>query len=114
MSAQVSSSSIQHPPTVPSSLKAERIQLWLEEMPGWKLSCDGRRVRRHFRFPSRGESLTFLRHAIKSAEATEVAFGRRGPGLAYRGDLVTVSIWSNQGSFTEADLHLARLVSQPS
>ncbi len=114
MSAQVASSSTQGPPTVLPSLKAERIQLWLEEMPGWKVSSDGRRIQRHFLFQSRSESLAFLRHAIKSTERTEVAFGGRGPGLAYRGDLVTVSIWSHGGSFSRQELELARLLSQPS
>lgn len=114
MNALVLSSSIQSPPAVPPSLKAERIQLWLEEMPGWKVSSGGRRIQRHFLFQSRGDSLSFLRHAIKSTERTEPAFGGRGPALAYRGDRVTVSIWSHGGSFSGQELELARLLSQPS
>jgi pterin-4a-carbinolamine dehydratase len=114
MSALVLSSSVQSPPAVPPSLKAERIQIWLEEMPGWKVSRDGRRIQRHFYFQSRSESLAFLRHAIKSTERTEVSFGGRGPALAYRGDGVTVSLWSHGGSFNGQELELARFLSQPS
>jgi pterin-4a-carbinolamine dehydratase len=114
MNALVLSSSIQSPPAVPPSLKAERIQIWLEEMPGWKASRDGRRIQRHFHFQSRSESLAFLRPPIKSTERTEVEFGGRGPALAYRGDGVTVSLWSHGGSFSGQELELARHLSQPS
>lgn len=114
MSTQVSSSSIQSSPVVPPSLKAERIQLWLGTMPGWKASRDGRRIQRKFQFESRKESLAFLRHAIKSTERTEASFGGRGPALAYRGDGVTVSLWSHGGLFSGQELELARLLSQPS
>jgi pterin-4a-carbinolamine dehydratase len=114
MSVLVLSSPIQSPSPVSPSLKAERIQIWLEEMPGWKASRDGRRIQRHFDFQSRSESLAFLRRAIKSTERTEVAFGGRGPAFAYRGDGVTVSLWSHGGSFSGQELELARLLSQPS
>ncbi len=112
MSAQVQSSP-PSPSTLPTSLKAERIQLWLREMPGWEVS-GGILVQRRFTFRTRSESLSFLRHATRAIEAMEVPFGLRGPTLEYRGDQVTVAIWSNRGSFSGADLELARIVSQPS
>lgn len=113
MSEQVSSSSLS-PSTLPSSLKAERIQLWLREMPGWRLAADGLRIQRHFIFRTRCESLSFLRRSANVVEAMEVPFGLRGPILEYRGDRVTVSIWSNRGTFSGPDLEVARVVSQPS
>ena len=113
MSAQVSSSSMQSSPAAPPSLKAERIQIWLEEMPDWKASRDARRIQRKFHFETRNESLAFLRRALKSTERTEVAFGGRGPGFTYRGDMVTVSLWSHGGSFSAQDLELARVLSRP-
>ncbi len=114
MSAQVSSSSALSRSPLPQSLKAERIQLWLAKMPGWSASRDGRRVMRQFRFESRGQSLAFLRRALRSAEITEPAFGGRGPGFTYRGDVVTVWLWSHGGLFSAQDLELARVLSQPS
>ncbi len=114
MSAHASSSSIQSPSTPPPSLKLERIQFWLEEMPGWKASRDSRRIQRKFLFETRDESLAFLRRAIKTAERTEIAFGGRGPAFAYRGDMVTVSLWSHGGAFSAQDLELARILSRPS
>lgn len=113
MSAQVSSSSAPSLPTLPTSLKAERIQLWLQEMPGWELGSGGLQIQRHFNFRTRCESLSFLRHAASAVEAAEVPFGLRGPILEYRGVRVTVSIWSHRGSFSGSDLELARVVSQP-
>ena len=114
MSAQVSSSSKQSSPALPPSLKAERIQIWLEEMPDWKASRDTRRIQRKFLFETRAESLAFLRRAIQSAEGAEITFGGRGPGFTYRGDMVTVSLWSHGGSFSAQDLELARVLSRPS
>ena len=112
MSAQVSSSS-SAPSTLPTSLKAERIQFWLRGMPGWKLAADGLRIQRHFIFRTRCESLSFLRLASDVVEAMEVPFGLRGPVLEYRGDRVKVSIWSQGGTFSGPDLEVARAVSQP-
>ncbi len=112
MNTQIAASSVQPQPTVPTSLKAERIQLWLQEMPGWKITRRGERISRHFQFRTRCESLSFLRKATQAIEATEVAFGLRGPVLTYRGDQVTVSIWSNRGVFSGPDLELARVVGQ--
>lgn len=112
MSAQVSSSSLS-PSPLPTSLKAERIQLWLRNMPGWKLAADGLRVQRQFVFRTRSESLSFLRLASDVVEAMEVPFGLRGPILEYRGDRVTISIWSNRGTFSGPDLEVARVVSLP-
>ncbi len=112
MSAQVSSASLSSS-TLPTSLKAERIQLWLREMPGWNLAADGLRIQRQFVFRTRCESLSFLRRASDVVEAMEVPFGLRGPILEYRGDRVTVSIWSNRGTFSGPDLEVARVVSLP-
>ncbi|HEV7670711.1 MAG TPA: hypothetical protein VGS22_19500 [Thermoanaerobaculia bacterium] len=113
MSARASSLS-PYPTVLPPSLKAERIQLWLQQMPGWELLSGGVQILRHFHFRTRADSLTFLRHAMSVIESMEVPFGLRGPTLAYRGDRVTVSIWSYRGSFIGPDLEVARLVSQPS
>ncbi|MEP7010478.1 MAG: 4a-hydroxytetrahydrobiopterin dehydratase [Acidobacteriota bacterium] len=112
MSAQVSSLS-PSPSPLPPSLKAERIQLWLRGMPGWKLAADGLRIQRQFIFRTRCESLSFLRLVSEAVEAIEVPFGLRGPILEYRGDRVTVSIWSHRGTFSGPDLQVARVVSQP-
>lgn len=112
MSAKTSSS-----PSLPnpnSSLKSERIQLWLQETPGWKLGSGGLLIQRQFVFRTRGESLSFLRRATSTVESVEVPFGLRGPVIEYRGDRVTVSIWSHRGTFSDADLEVARLVGQPS
>jgi pterin-4a-carbinolamine dehydratase len=113
MSAQSSSSSIPSLPNHNGSLKAERIQLWLREMPGWTLGTGGLLIQRQFVFRTRCESLSFLRHATSAVESVEVPFGLRGPGIEYRGDRVTVSIWSHRGTFSGADLEVARLVGQP-
>ncbi|HEV7670630.1 MAG TPA: 4a-hydroxytetrahydrobiopterin dehydratase [Thermoanaerobaculia bacterium] len=115
MSAQVSPSSASAPslPTLPNPLKAERIQLWLRGMPGWKVVARGLQIQRQFIFRTRCESLSFLRHAVSAAEAVEVPFGLRGPVIEYRGDRVTVSIWSHRGVFSGPDLEVARVVSQP-
>ncbi len=113
MSAQNSSSSVPAQRSHNSSLKVERIQLWLREMPGWKLGAGGLQVQRQFVFRTRCESLSFLRHATSAAESVEVPFGLRGPVIEFRGDRVTVSIWSHRGTFSSADLEVARLVGQP-
>ncbi len=112
MNAQMATSSVHSQSTVPTPLKAERIQLWLREMPGWKITRRGEKISRQFHFRTRCESLSFLRKATQAIEASEVAFGLRGPILTYRGDQVTVSIWSNRGVFSGPDLELARVVGQ--
>lgn len=112
MSAQ-NSSPVPSLPNHNSSLKAERIQLWLREMPGWKLGTGGLQIQRQFVFRTRCESLSFLRHATNAVESVEVPFGLRGPVIEYRGDRVMVSIWSHRGTFSGADLEVARLVGQP-
>lgn len=114
MSAINSSSSVPAQPIPNSSLKSERIQLWLREMPGWKLGAGGLLIQRQFVFRTRCESLSFLRRTTSVVESVEVPVGLRGPIIEYRGDHVTVSIWSHRGTFSGADLEVARLVGQPS
>src|SRR5262245_5449387 len=98
------------PPPAPAPLKAERIQLQLQQMPGWSLAPDRRSACRKFRFGTQDESLAFLRQAILAAEGTPIAFGTRGPVVSYRGDTVAVTLWAFEGAFTEPDVALARTI----
>lgn len=111
----LSSSSLSAPalPGHSSSLKSERIQLWLQEMPGWRLAKNGIQIQRQFVFRTRCEALSFLRLATSALESVEVPIGLLGPVMEFRGDRVTVSIWSHRGNFSGADLEVARIVSQP-
>ncbi|HXU45722.1 MAG TPA: 4a-hydroxytetrahydrobiopterin dehydratase, partial [Thermoanaerobaculia bacterium] len=98
------------PPFVPAPLKAERVQLQMQQMPGWSLAPDSRSACRKFRFGTQGESIAFLRRAIQAAERVPVTFGTRGPVVSYRGDTVAVTLWAFDGAFTEADVALARAI----
>src|SRR5262245_13276738 len=110
MSSKASSASPRS--AAPAPLKAERIQLTMEQIPGWSLSHDGRQAWRQFQFRSRRQTVAFLRQAIQAAESAQVAIGSRGPVVSYRGDSVTVAIWAYKGGFTAEDLALARRVGQ--
>jgi len=82
----------------------------MQQLPGWCLSRDSRQAWRHFRFPSRRRTIAFLRQAIHAAESAPAVAGSPGPTVSYRGDSVTLSIWTRDGAFADADVALVRSV----
>jgi pterin-4a-carbinolamine dehydratase len=110
MSANASPLAVSSP--VPSPLKAERIQLQMQQLPEWHLSHNSRRAQRKFQFPSRRRAIDFLRQVIRYAECVPIGAGRPGPGLSCRRDSVTVSICAHDGAFLEAEIAMARNISR--
>ncbi len=112
MSAHGSTFAGSSPSPVPVPLKAERIQLQMQQLPDWHLSNNSRQAQRKFRFPSRSRAIEFLRQVIRNAECVPIAAGRPGPAFSCRRDAVTVSIWTQDGAFLDAEVAMARTISQ--
>jgi len=112
MSANASPLAISSPSSAPSPLKAERIQLQMQQLPEWHLSHNSRQAQRKFQFPSRSRAIEFLCQVIRNAECVPIGAGRPGPAFSCRRDSVTVSIWTHEGAFLEAEVAMARNISR--
>ncbi|HEV7669876.1 MAG TPA: 4a-hydroxytetrahydrobiopterin dehydratase [Thermoanaerobaculia bacterium] len=102
------------PPTWPtstetlklSSLKAERIQLALEQLPGWALAAEERAIFRSYELPTREAAVALLCLIVELSRPQ-----RREPKLDLSGRHLTVTLSSPESrGVTEADLDLARQI----
>jgi 4a-hydroxytetrahydrobiopterin dehydratase len=90
-----------------SSLKAERVQLLLEDLPGWRLTAGGRSISRTFRFPGVSSALAFT--SFVSAVASESG---HGPAVHLEGSRVVCWLTTQAaGGLTLQDLETARRIS---
>lgn len=89
-------------------LKAERVELLLNSLPGWAVDPERKSLTLQVRFLSPKESLTFLRHVC------QVATNRRHvPDVALDQGAVTVKLGSPEvGGLSEEDFRFARLVTR--
>jgi 4a-hydroxytetrahydrobiopterin dehydratase len=92
-----------------STLKAERVQLLLEELPGWRLTAGGKSISRVFRFPGVSSALAFT--YFVSAVARESG---HGPSVHLEGSRVVCWLTTQEaGGLTLQDLEMARRISLP-
>lgn len=90
-----------------SSLKAERVQLLLEDLPGWRLTAGGKSISRTFRFPGASSALAFT--SFVSAVAGESG---HGPAVHLEGSRVVCWLTTEAaGGLTLQDLETARRIS---
>jgi hypothetical protein len=75
-----------------AELKPERVQLWLDANPGWRLEGSGTVLRRTRIFPGQGAALQFA--SFVSGLATSMALPA---ALEVRGGTVRVSLGSPRG-----------------
>ena len=96
------------PATDPDArLKAERVQLYLAELPGWKLAEDGGAILRVFRFSGSGSPLLF-------AALVGVLAGEAGqqPVVTVTGETVICQLTTPEvGGVTLRDVALAGKIS---
>lgn len=96
------------PATDPDArLKAERVQLYLTELPGWKLAEDGGAILRVFRFSGSGSPLLF-------AALVGVLAGETGqqPVVTVTGETVICQLTTPEvGGVTLRDVALAGKIS---
>lgn len=86
-------------------LKAERIQLFVLQFPGWRVRGNNRTLAREFALPGRDSALAFLGWIA----ALTADLGRAARVEWSGGDVVTVLLPQRPGGgLTEADLELAR------
>lgn len=87
-------------------LKAERVQLALAELPGWKLTPDGRVITRTFRFEHHNGSLLFA--FLVSGLGREAG---HSPAMTIAAEAVVCQLTTPEaGGVTERDLELARRI----
>lgn len=93
------------PPLQPvTRLKAERVELQLAQMPGWRVQQGGATLARRFRFPSPGAALAFAGLVTSLAERFE-----REPRILLKGNELCLSLTSG-GGLTREDLAFARRI----
>jgi 4a-hydroxytetrahydrobiopterin dehydratase len=90
-----------------SRLKAERVQLLLEALPGWRLSPGGGSISRSFRFPAAGSALAFTQFVTALAGETG-----HTPAVSLEGLRVTCRLTTAAaGGLTLQDFELAQRIS---
>ena len=65
-------SELLRPPKPPERLKAERVQLWLESRPEWRLNSNGRAVSRKLDFPGPQVATAYAAFVSSFAAAVNV------------------------------------------
>ena len=89
-------------------LKAERVELLLAQIPGWKLSFDQKALTRSFQFPTTEKAFAFV-NLVAS-----LAFRRNQyPEVRFQRETVTLSLSNPKvGGLTLLDFALARQIQQ--
>lgn len=89
-------------------LKAERVELMLKTLPGWKLSFDQKALTRSFQFPTTEKAFSFVNLVAG------LAFRRNQyPEVRFQRATVTLSLSSPKaGGLTLLDFALARQIQQ--
>ena len=92
-------------PPAAATLKAERVQLLLQEHPEWRLTTDGA-LWREVRCSSRAAALDYVKFAMTTAGARDERFQ-----ITLREQSVLLRIEAGGPGFTADDWHLARALS---
>ncbi len=88
-------------------LKAERVQLMLQETGGWRLTGDGRAILRRFKFPALRPAIAFTQMTAEFA-ATLL----HQPGMSVHGnDVILTFSTPSAGGLTLLDFNVARAIS---